>query len=76
MRMNQERVDEVVPRKETIVKQKLMDKINALGADSGTSVKDLTYLSKSLEVLNKKVKQDTLTDGTGPDCYGRRLKQQ
>ena len=76
MQFNQERLDEVIPRKETIVKQKLMDKINALGADSSTSVKDLTYLSKSLEVLNKKVKEDTFTDGTGPDCYGRRLKQQ
>jgi len=76
MRYNQERVDEVVPRKETIVKQKLMDKINALGADATTTVKDLTYLSKSLEVLNKKVKQDTYTDGTGPDCYGIRPVQQ
>ena len=42
MQFNQERVDELVPRKETTVKQKLMDKINALGADSSTSVKDLT----------------------------------
>ena len=33
MQMNQERVDELVPRKETVVKQKLIDKINALGAD-------------------------------------------
>ena len=56
MQMNQERVDELVPRKETVVKQKLIDKINALGADSSTTAKDLTYLSKSLEVLNKKVK--------------------
>ena len=54
MQMNQERVDELVPRKETVVKQKLIDKINALGADSSTTAKDLTYLSKSLEVLNKK----------------------
>ena len=76
MQFNQERVDELIPRKETTVKQKLMDKINALGADSSTSVKDLTYLSKSLEVLNKKVKADTYTDGSGPDCYGIRPIQQ
>ena len=76
MKMNQERVDELVPRKETVVKQKLMDKINALGADANTTVKDLTYLSKSLEVLNKKVKSDSYTDGSGPDCYGRRPVQQ
>ena len=76
MQMNQERVDELVPRKETVVKQKLIDKINALGADSNTTAKDLTYLSKSLEVLNKKVKADTYTDGSGPDTYGKRPVQQ
>jgi hypothetical protein len=76
MQFNQERVDELVPRKETTVKQKLMDKINALGADASTSVKDLTYLSKSLEVLNKKVKTDTYTDGSGPEEYGMRPIQQ
>ena len=43
MKMNQERVDELVPRKETVVKQKLIDKINALGADANTTVKDITY---------------------------------
>ena len=76
MNYNQERVDEIIPRKESIVKQKLIDKINTLGADSSTTVKDLTYLSKSLEVLNKKVKEDTYTGGTGPDCYGQRPIQQ
>ena len=76
MQYNQERVDELIPRKESIVKQKLIDKINALGADSSTTVKDLTYLSKSLEVLNKKVKEDTYSGGSGPDCYGIRPTQQ
>jgi|TARA_B110000263_G_scaffold246659_1_gene258073 hypothetical protein len=76
MQYNQERVDEIIPKKETIVKQKLVDKINSLGADAGTTTKDLTYLSKSLEVLNKKVKEDTFIGGTGPDCYGIRPIQQ
>jgi len=44
MQFNQERIDELVPRKEHTVKHKLMDKINALGSDASNTVIDLTYL--------------------------------
>ena len=75
-RSQSERIDEIVPRKETKVKQKLLDKINTLGADTNTTAKDLTYLSKSLEVLNKQIKEDTFTGGSGPDDYSNRPKLQ
>ena len=71
-RSQNERIDEIVPRKETNVKKKLIDRINTLGADANTSAKELTYLSKSLEVLNKQIKEDTFTGGSGPDDYGKR----
>ena len=71
-RSQSERIDEIVPRKEHKVKQKLLDRINTLGADANTTAKELTYLSKSLEVLNKQIKTDSFTDGSGPDDYGKR----
>ena len=64
-RSQSERLDELVGRKETTVKGKLIDKINALGAESTTTPKELTYLSKSLEVLNKQIRDDTSYTG-GP----------
>ena len=36
MQMNQERVDELVPRKETVVKQKLIDKIKKGDGQNGS----------------------------------------
>ena len=71
-RSQSERIEEIVPRKETNVKKKLIDRINALGSDATTTAKELTYLSKSLEVLNKQIKTDTFTGGSGPEDYGKR----
>jgi hypothetical protein len=71
-RSQNERISEIVPVKENTIKKKLIDKINTLGSDANTTAKELTYLSKSLEVLNKQIKDDTFTGGSGIDDYGKR----
>tara|TARA_S200000501_G_scaffold60936_2_gene51460 strand:- start:7545 stop:9362 length:1818 start_codon:yes stop_codon:yes gene_type:complete len=58
-RSESEHIDNIKGRKEITVKKKLIDKINSLGAESTTSPKELTYLSKSLEVLNKQIRDTT-----------------
>ena len=59
-RRESEHIEAIKGRKEQTVKKKLIDKINSLGAESATTPKELTYLSKSLEVLNKQIR-DTST---------------
>ena len=46
-RPQSERIDEIVPRKEHKVKQKLLDRINTLGADANTTAKELKNFSES-----------------------------
>ena len=58
-RSESEHIENIKGRKEITVKKKLIDKINSLGAESTTSPKELTYLSKSLEVLNKQIRDTT-----------------
>lgn len=65
-RLESEHIEAIKGRKEQTVKRKLIDKINSLGADSTTTPKELTYLSKSLEVLNKQIRDTSTYLGDEP----------